>query len=334
MKLLGIKQIVLVLLGFGLIIGALAVAGAVPADALGMVADRALTRPAGWRDILAESTPLIFLGCSVYIALKAGLFNIGADGQFVVGAMTGVWICQFARGPLGIVLALFGGAIGGGLWALPAGLIKAYRGGHEVITTIMLNNVAFFLSMYVIRTWLQDKSRQSPTTPYIAESLELPQIFTTGAFRVNLALILALLCVLALWWILTQTVAGYEIAAVGSNRRAAEFAGVNVTRVTVQTMALSGAIAGLAGAVQVLAYTMRFYPGFSPGYGFDALGVAILAGGAPVALVASGLLFGLIAKSTTILSILAVPKSLSYILLGVLIIVFASFRYRKEIVHE
>lgn len=328
------KQGLLALAGFALIIAALIVAGAVPSDALRIVVDRALARPAGWRDILLESTPLILLGCSVFLALKAGLFNIGADGQFVVGAMAGVWICQAVPGPLGIVAALIGGAVAGGLWALPAGLIKAYRNGHEVITTIMLNNIAGFLSLFVVRNWLQDPSSQSPTTLYIAATSQLPTLFSQGAFKVNIAILFALMCVGGLWWFFKKTVGGYELSAVGANPTAAKYAGIDVRRVTICAMASSGMVAGFAGAIQVLAYTTRFYPGFSPGYGFDALGVALLAGGAPLGLILSGVLFGTIAKSTTVLAISGVPKGLSFILLGVLIVVFASYRYRKEPSHD
>lgn len=334
MKQFGLKQILLSLGGFGLIIGALMLAGAVPTEALQTVLDRALMRPAGWRDILAESTPLILLGASVFLALKAGLFNIGADGQFVVGAMASVWICQIVSGPASIALAIVVGTVAGGLWALPAGLIKAHRNGHEVITTIMLNNIAGFFSIYAIRTWLQDPKSQSPTTPYIAESSQLPLLFSNGPFRLSSAFIIALLCVVSLWWFFKKSVAGYEVNAVGANPTAAKFAGINVARVTIRAMTASGMIAGLAGAVQVLAYTSRFYPGFSPGYGFDALGVALLAGGAPAALLGSGILFGAIAKSTTVLAIAGIPKGLSFILLGVLIVVFAGFRYRMEAVRD
>ncbi|MBX3114825.1 MAG: ABC transporter permease [Fimbriimonadaceae bacterium] len=328
------KQILLALAGFGVVIGALIVAGAVPSDALQTVIQKALTTPAGWRDILRETTPLLLLGCSVFLALKAGLFNIGADGQFVVGAMASVAVALQNFGPLTIPLAIVVGTLAGGLWALPVGLIKAYRGGHEVITTIMLNNIAFFLSVFLVKGVLKDPESQSPTTAYIAEAAKLPNLVQNGPFRLNIALLFAIAVALALWWYLKRTVGGYELNATGANSKAAKFAGIQIEKVIVRSMTTSGAIAGLAGALQVLAYENRFYSGFSPGYGFDALGVALLAGGSPLALLGSGLLFGIIGKSTTVLSLTGVPKGLSFILLGILVIVFASFRYRKEPSHD
>jgi len=328
------KQILLAFAGFALIVGSLLLAGAVPVEALQIVFQKALTTPAGWRDIFREATPLLLLGCSVFLALKAGLFNIGADGQFVIGALAAVTIAMQDLGPATIPLSIVAGIIAGGLWAFPVGLIKAYRGGHEVITTIMLNNIAFFFSLYIVKGVLKDPESQSPTTAYIAESAKLPTLIQSGVFRMNIAVVIAVIVVIALWWYLKRTVGGYELSATGANNKAAKFAGIQTEKVIVRAMSTSGAIAGLAGALQVLAYENRFYSGFSPGYGFDALGVALLAGGSPLALLGSGMLFGIISKSTSVLSLTGVPKGLSFILLGVLVIVFAAYRYRKEPSHD
>jgi len=330
MKFLGWKQVILALAGFALIILALIAAKAVPAEALSQVIEKAITKPSGWRNILKESTPLILLGCSVFLALKVGLFNIGADGQFVIGACAAVVVALNVPGPVAIPLSIIAGILGGALWALPVGLIKAYRGGHEVITTIMLNNIAGFFTFYLVSGPLKDPTSQQPSTASIAPSAELPNLFQQDTFRINSSLIFAIICVLALWWYLKRTVGGYEISATGQNVNVARFAGINVNKVIVRTMSASGGIAGLAGALQVLAFEHRFYGNFSPGYGFDALGVALLAGGNPLGILASGTLFGTIAESTSVLSRTGVPKGLSYILLGVLVIVFAAYRYRKE----
>ncbi|MFM9873976.1 MAG: ABC transporter permease [Fimbriimonadaceae bacterium] len=330
MKFLGWKQIVLALAGFAVIILALLVAKAVPAEALSQVVQKALTRPAGWRNILKESTPLLLLGCSVFLALKVGLFNIGADGQFVMGACAAVVVALNVPGPLAIPLAILAGILGGALLALPVGLIKAYRGGHEVITTIMLNNIAGFFTFYLVSGPLKDPTSQQPSTASIPATAQLPNIYQQKALAINSSLLFAIICVIALWWYLKKTVGGYEISATGENANVARFAGINVNQLIVRTMSASGAIAGLAGALQVLAFEHRFYGHFSPGYGFDALGVALLAGGNPLAILASGTLFGTIAESTSVLSRTGVPKGISYILLGVLVIVFAAYRYRKE----
>jgi general nucleoside transport system permease protein len=330
MKLFSWKQIILALAGFALIVLALIAAKAVPAEALSQVIEKALTRPAGWRNILKESTPLILLGCSVFLALKVGLFNIGADGQFVIGACAAVVVALNVPGPAAIPFSILAGILGGALWALPVGLIKAYRGGHEVITTIMLNNIAGFFTFYLVSGPIKDPTSQQPSTASIPASAQLPNLIEQNPFKLNSSLLFAVTCVIALWWYLKKTVSGYEISATGENSNVARFAGINVNQLIVRTMSASGAIAGLAGALQVLAFEHRFYGHFSPGYGFDALGVALLAGGNPLAILASGTLFGTIAESTSVLSRTGVPKGLSYILLGVLVIVFAAYRYRKE----
>lgn len=313
---------------------ALTIAGVAPLPALGSMFSEALTTPAGWRDTLKEATPLLFLGAAVFLGLRAGLFNIGADGQFVMGAMAAAWVALNVPGIAGILLAIVAATVAGALWAIPAGLIKAYRNGHEVITTIMLNNIAYIFTAWAANGFLKDKTEQAPTTAYLTDASILPVIYKAGPFRVNIALVLAIVVVIALAYWFKKTVAGYELEATGSNPSAAKFAGVNVTKVIWRAMATSGAIAGLAGAVQVLAYEKRFYAGFSPGYGFDALGVALLAGGSPLALLGTGFLFGVISKGTTALGLTGVPKGLSGILLGVIVIVFAAYRYRREPVRD
>ena len=330
MKQFGWKQILLALAGFAVIIIALVAAKAVPAEALGEIFTRATTRPDFWRNVLKEATPLILLGCSVFLALKVGLFNIGADGQFVIGACCGAVVALKVPGPAAIPAALIAGTLGGALWAYPVGLIKAYRGGHEVITTIMLNNIAGFFTFYLVSGAIKDPTGQQPSTASVPNSAQLPIILEIGKFSINAAIIFAILCVVGMWWYLKRTVGGYEISATGENANVAKFAGINVNRLIVRTMSASGAMAGLAGALQVLSVDHRFYGNYSPGYGFDALGVALLAGGNPLAILLSGGLFGAISESTSVLSRTGVPKGLSAVLLGVLVIVFAAYRYRKE----
>lgn len=316
--------------GFVVVYLALVVCGVVPLESLAKMIQSAVGSPAGWRNTLRQATPLLILGAAVFVALRAGLFNIGADGQFVMGAMSGTAVALANPGPLGMVLGMAVGALVGALWALPAGWIKAYRGGHEVITTIMLNNIARVFSLWMVTGIMKDPDEQASTTKYLpAESL-LPVIYREKALQINLALLFGILVVVGLWFYLKKTVSGYELEATGGNPTAARFAGIAVKQVTLKAMCLSGALAGFAGAVQVLAYEERFYGGFSGGVGFDALGVALLAAGSPMALLPSALLFGVIAQGTTALSLDGVPKGMSGILLGVLIIVFAAFRYRKE----
>jgi simple sugar transport system permease protein len=168
----------------------------------------------------------------------------------------------------------------------------------------------------------------APMTAEIKDASYLPSI-THGDWHVSSALLAGILLVVAMGWWLKRRVAGYELQAAGANPRAAEFAGINSKRVTVWAMTASGGIGGLAGAFQVLAFTHQFYEHYSPGYGFDALGVALLAAGAPIMLVPAAFFFGMLAKGGTYISIGGVPKGITYIVLGLLIFVTAAIRYRQ-----
>lgn len=167
----------------------------------------------------------------------------------------------------------------------------------------------------------------------LPEGSRIPWLLELPPFRVSLALFVAvvLVVVFALW--LSRTVAGYELKAAGANPQAAEVAGVDVRKTMVSAMSWSGAAAGLAGAFQALAFEYRFYAGFSPGYGFDAIGVALLAGGSAWGLLPSALLFGALSQGTTAVQILGVPKGISGVLVGMLIIAFAVVKYRKRRSH-
>jgi simple sugar transport system permease protein len=332
-KAFGWKQAVLAVAAFGFVALALIAVGVMPAEAAMELVRGSMGTKNAWNETLKLTTPLLIAGLAVFIALRAGLFNIGAEGQLLVGGLCGTVVALNVEGVLGTVLACLAGLVAGGLWALPAGLIKAYRNGHEVITTIMLNNIAAALVAGLVAGPLRQEG-MSTSTEVVAESTWLPSLYENVPFRLNIALVGALLLVwgVAVW--IKRTVAGYELSATGANPKAAATAGVEVKRVTVRAMTVSGALSGLAGAVQVLAYEHNFYVGFSSGFGFDALGVALLAGGSPWGAVPSALLFGALGKGTTSIQVLGVPKGLSGILLGVIIIVFAAYRYRRVKSHD
>jgi len=313
---------------------AIIASGVSPVDAGAKLIQGSLGSKGAIGGTLRETTPLLLAGIAVFLALRAGLFNIGVEGQLVMGAATAAWVSLSIPGPLGMVLAVLAGACAGAVWALPAGWIKAYRGGHEVITTIMLNNIAGFVTTALVAGPLRDPKQESTTTAKLAAESMLPNLFESPPLRISSALILGLilLTLLALW--LKRSVAGFELSLTGANIKAAELAGVNTRRTIVQAMLVSGAIGGFAGAIQVLAYEGRFFSGFSPGYGFDALGVALLAGGSAFALIPSSLLFGILAKGGTSIQIIGVPKGITLVVLGLVILVFASVRYRKEAKHD
>lgn len=320
----------LVVTGFLIVLVAVMATGVAPAEAFKQFVEGSMGSPAAWRQTFREMTPLLIAGLAVFIALKAGLFNIGADGQLVIGAAAAAAMSLKFPGPAGIVLGCLAAMVAGGLWAFPAAWIKAYRGGHEVISTIMLNNIATYFTVWLAAGPMRDPKQQSATTPLIPQGSWLPSLVDAPPFRLSWTLVIGLvaLVLVALW--LKKTVAGYELNATGANPSAAETAGVNIKAVTVRAMMASGAIAGLAGAFLVMAYEHRFYSNFSPGYGFDALGVALLSGGSPWGLVPASFLFAVLSSGTSAIQLTGVPKGLSGILLGILIIVFASVRYRRS----
>jgi simple sugar transport system permease protein len=316
----------LVALGGALIIGALLLAGISPSAAAGTLVSGSVGNLPHLSKTLEKMTPLLLAGLAAFVALKVGLFNIGVEGQLVLGSITAAAVAGAVPGAGGVVLAIFAAVFVGAIWALPAGLIKAYRGGHEVITTIMLNNVAGFLVLYLAAGPLKAAGQQSPETADVLT--KIPSLNLAG-LNVNYAFVVAVIgAVLAAIWF-GRTVLGYEWQAVGANPEAARYAGVSTKKVIVNAMLLSGAIAGFAGAVQVLAYEGRFYPEISSGIGFDALGVALLAGPSALGVLISSFGFGVLATGATQLAILGVPKGITGVVLGVLIILAAVFRYRK-----
>lgn len=313
------------------LLGALWITGVAPGGAALALFKGSLGNARAIGGTLQEMTPLLIAGLAVFVALQAGLFNIGVEGQLLIGACAATAVGLAIPGWAGILLALTAGCVAGSAWAFPAGWIKAYRGGHEVITTIMLNAVALQLIHYLTGGPMKQPGQQSATTATLTDSTRLGDIVSEP--RVNLALVLALVVLGAFWVWFRRTVAGYELRLTGANPRAAELAGVNVRQVTLKAMLVSGALAGLAGACQALAFEGRFYAEFSAGYGFDALGVALLAAGSPAGLIPSSFLFGVLAKGSTMLQVEGVPKGITGVVLGLVIVVYAVLRYRRQVQH-
>lgn len=318
--------------GAAVVILAVAVgsSGSSPGEAWNALLQGTLGSPNAINGTLRETTPLLIAGLAVFLALRAGLFNIGAEGQLMVGALSSVAVAMKVGGPAGVVAGLLAGVLAGCLWALPAALIKVYRGGHEVITTIMLNAVAGYVCTGLVSGVLRDPKQQSPTTATLPPTSMLGSVPLPGGVTVSYGLVAGLLACLAVAWWIKRTVGGFELEATGHNPTAARFAGVSTGRVLIGSMAASGALAGLAGAVMALGYFGRFYADFSPGYGFNSLGVAILAGSQPLALVPAALFFGVVTKAASGLQLVGIPKGIGQIVLGALIALFAAFRYAGQ----
>lgn len=323
------KLAILVACAVLLLAGAVAASGVSPFEALLRLWDSAFGNSLKFSSTLKETTPLLLAGIAVYIALRAGLFNIGVEGQITVGALCAAAVALALPNVLGALLAIVAGSVGGALWAFPAGWIKAYRGGHEVISTIMLNNIANGLTLALVAGPFKDPAQEGTTSREIARAIQFPDLVKFGDLQVSLALPIAIvfLVSMAIW--LRRTVGGFELRLTGENIRAAQVAGVDVKATICKAMMSSGALAGFTGAILVLAYEHRFFQGISSGYGFDALGVAMLAGAQPLVMLGSALLFGTLNKGSASLQLLGIPKGITWMVLGVLIVCFAAIRYRK-----
>lgn len=241
---------------------------------------------------LEKATPLIFSGLAVAFAFKAGLFNIGAQGQLLFGAVTAAVIGFMIEGLPPLIhapLALLGGAVAGALFGAVPGILKTYTGAHEVITTIMLNYVAINATDYLANGPLKDPTPGNivARTPLIEASARIPAL---GPIPVGF--LIALLVAAATWWLLWHTTIGYEIRTVGLNPSAAGYAGIRVSLTIIMTMALSGLMAGLGGAVETQGIVGRFQPGFNVGLGFDGITIALLGKTHPLGVIPAALLVG------------------------------------------
>jgi len=247
---------------------------------------------------LRVATPYIFAGLAVALGFRCGLFNIGAEGQYFIGGLTSVFIGYSLKGLPWFVhlpLALGAGMAGGALWAAIAGFLKAKTGAHEVINTIMLNYVAYRLADYLLHVGgpMARPGDFRPVSPEIEPSAYLPQFFPNDpSIRINTGLVLALAAVAVVYWLLFKTTLGFEIRTVGANPRAARTAGIGVARNFVLAMAISGSLAGLAGAHDILGVIHYMPNAFFSGYGFDSIALALLGKSHPVGVLLAALLFG------------------------------------------
>jgi len=243
---------------------------------------------------LVVSTPYIFAGLAVALGFRVGLFNIGAEGQIYIGAAATVTAAIFLKGLPAIVhipVSLLAGFIGGGLWGLVPGLLKATTGGHEVINTIMMNYIAFRLSEFLLRGPLKNPDGFTPVSAPIEQSARLLRLFDSP-IRFHIGFFIALFVAFLVYLLLFKTTWGYTLRTVGANPRAAKYAGMNIVQTTVIAMVLSGGLAGLAGANEVLGVNHNLALAFSSGYGFDAIALALLGKSNPVGVVLSAIMFG------------------------------------------
>ncbi len=288
---------------------------------------------------LVVSTPLILVGLSVALAFQAGLFNIGGAGQLIVGAMGAAYVGIHVDLPavVHLPLALIAGAVGGAAWGGIVGVLKARTGAHEVITSIMLNFIAFRLLDYALGTEaFRRPGRTDPISPEMPDSVRFPEL--GGAFDVHLGFPIALFVAWGCWWLLRRTTIGFRMRAVGANPRAAGYAGMGVAATTFLSMAIAGGLSGLGGTSILLGSTPRLTGGFFAQVGFDAIALALLGRANPVGVVGAGILFGALqagatgmqAQTSTPIDIIFVIQALIIVFVAAPAIIRAIWRFGDE----
>jgi simple sugar transport system permease protein len=277
---------------------------------------------------LEEATPLIFTGLCVAVAMKCGLFNIGGEGQLVVGAFAAAWVGVKLTGldPVThVVICIAVAGMAGAMWALIAGVLKARFGAHEVINTIMLNYVAFIVTNYLVNLAYFKKPGQIPQTEDVAGTALLPRLdFIYTYTRLNLGFILAVLAVIVVFLILERSKLGFEIRSVGLNPLASRASGISVVSNTIIAMAIGGFLAGLGGAERVLGVHKHFISPFPFGYGFAGIAVALLGRNKPFGVLLAAIFFGALASGGAQVDMeTRVPRELVTVIQAIVIIFVA-----------
>jgi len=275
-----------------------------------------------------QATPLILTGLAVALPYRAGLFNIGGQGQFIGGAIMAAWLGYDVHLPIvvHVVVCVIGGFVGGAVVGWFTGEIKARTGAHEVIVTIMLNYVMQYFLAYLLssQSLLQASGSPYPITPSIASNAHLPLLFGSN-LRINVGFLIALACAFGVWWLLNRTTTGFEFRSVGANASAARVAGMNVERSWVLVFLIGGGLAGLAGSAVIQGTDFTLNPQSYGTYGIDAITVALLGLGRPGGVVAAGLLFGALhAGSPGMQTITSTPVQIVQVLQALIVLFVAA----------
>ncbi len=277
-------------------------------------------------ETLIRATPLVFTGLAVAYGFRSGLFNIGAEGQLFLGGMAAAWVGVMVGGLSWIVsipIIVLSAMLAGAAWAFIPALMKAKIGAHEVITTMMFTYIGRYLVSWIITGPFKAEG-QIPQTPELPVSSQLPRISEVFTFiapnRAHFGFILGVIAAVIVWWILKYTVLGFEARAVGFNPSASETGGVSVSSTIIKSLCLSGALAGLAGASEVLGVHYRLFDQFSSGFGFTGIAVALLAKNNPLGVVAAAILFGALSAGAGTMQLEAgVSQKVIFIIQGTII---------------
>jgi ABC-type uncharacterized transport system permease subunit len=299
-----------------------------PIDGFSALFDGAFGTPSEFAETLVSATALLFPALGIALAFRGGLFNIGAEGQLILGGLAAGVVGVFVPGPpvVSIIATLLAGAVAGGLWGGLAGFLKARFGANEVIATLMLNVVAALLATYAVDGPLHFATANEGETPLLAHDAWLPTIIPET--RLTIAFIIALALALLLRWVFNRTVFGFELRAAGEAPEAAKRAGVDLSRIALLAMTFSGAIAGLGGSTLVTGVLHRFNTGLSPGYGFVAIAVALVGNLEPIWIAVAAFAFGILQNGALSMQAEAnVPREIINVVEGLVIIALAGRRY-------
>jgi ABC-type uncharacterized transport system permease subunit len=311
-------------LGAAAVVGLIAAAGESPAEVLTALLRYGFLTANGLADTTVRAIPFCLIGLGVALAFRAGVFNIGADGQLVIGASAAVAMAPLLSGlpaPLGLAGLMVAGMAGGAAWGLIAGVLKARFGANEIIATIMLNYIALQLLSWMVRGPLQEPMGIFPRSERLPSDLVLPVLI--GGTRISWGLVIAAVAVAVVWVLVTRARWGYTLTMTGANPEAARYGGIRPQWVVISVMAAGGALAGLAGIVEVAGLHGRLQEGFAPGFGITAIAVALLARLHPLMIPVSAFGFaGLYVGSATVARITAVPFPLVHVIEAAIIFGF------------
>lgn len=309
-----------------------ALAGFNPFKSFVALLDGAFGSGINFTETLVKSGPFLFTGLGVAIAFRTKAFNIGAEGQYYMGALAVSWLGIALGGLPSILLIpilLIAAFAAGGLYGAIPGYLKARVGASEIVTTVMMNSIAVQFVNWIIRGPLQEPRHFYPETQEIGKAAQLPVLI--HGTRLHLGLLIGLLIAIAAYFFITRTVLGYQIRAVGSGPLAAEYAGISIKRNIILSMAISGGLAGIGGAVELMGVTWKLYSNFSPGYGYSAIAVALLAKRNPLAVILTSLLFGALATGANSMQRAAeVPAMLSSVMQALVIFFVLGYAIYEE----
>jgi ABC-type uncharacterized transport system permease subunit len=284
---------------------------------------------------LTQATPIIFTALAFLFSYKSGLFNIGAEGQLIMGGFAAAIVGISFGGlpsPLHILFAVLAGALAGGVWGFLPAILKARFGAHEVITTMMFTYIATYLTSYLVNYPFKAPGWVAQTVP-ITDSAQLPRILPPT--QLSASIMVAVAMAVVVYYILQKTTLGYEVRASGLNPSAAENGGINVKKTMVLALILGGALAGIGGAGEILGVHNRFIQGFSPGYGFDGIAVALVGGLNPIGVLLAAILFGALRSGGMLMTRAThVPLDIVVILQALVIIFVAAPHFLRYFVRR